>query len=461
MSISYNLSNVGTYYPIQGMLLVQQQPCIVFEDERKIVSDWISMQQPIGTVRRLQIEFGNSVKPWKLHSYCIGIMLTNNCNLACKYCFSKAGDMAETQLSKDQIDTVINETIHNAQVHKALANRGFLTVDSDIEVELTISGGGEPTFHWEVFKYTIDTFKEKCSNAGLKSSVLLVTNAIQQGERIKYIIDRCDRINVSFDGTPTFQNAQRPLRNGDKSFLLVDNFIRQCEAAGKNLLIRSTVMGDNLNRIGEIADYVFDCYSNVNVVHIEPMISLGRAEKLKHIIGNDIAHEFALEYIKQSDRVAKKYPNKELFCTLFDYELKDYFCSAAVGAHPWVHPNGMLYPCKDELEDKYCIGVIKDTGIEFNKSFEALSMTTDKCKKCFAFYHCAGGCPRCIPKDVYGNCATKEALFHCSAVQTYWKEILKDAANGISHGRFVVEKIDDFPMNHLFKCIRISEASMT
>lgn len=398
----------------------------------------------------------NSVMPEKLHPYCMGIMLTNDCNLACKYCFSEAGDKEAILLSKQKIDTIISEVVRNAQVHTALSKRGLSNAGTSIDVELTISGGGKPTFYWEQFKYTVESFKEKCAKNGLKSSILLVTNGIQQDEHARFIIENCERINVSFDGTPELQNSQRPMRNGRESFRFVDRFIRNCEKYGKRILVRSTIMADCMHKIGEIVDYVFGNYSNVSVVHIEPMMPFGRAERLDHIIGENISKEFVAEYIKQSDRVTCMYPGRELFCTLFDYELKDYFCSAAVGAHPWVHPNGLLYPCKDELDAKHCIGVVEN-NIRFNSSFEPLSTNLDKCRKCFAFYHCAGGCPRNIPKDVYGNCATEEAKFNCSAVQWYWKHILSDASKGIAHGRFVVEEIGDFPMRNLFRCVRIIE----
>ena len=160
------------------------------------------------------------------------------------------------------------------------------------------------------------------------------SSKIKRSRLIIALIRNCDRINVSFDGTPEIQNKNRPMKNGKDSFSSVHRFLQRCEALGKSTLVRATLMPEDLSRINEIGNFVFKTYPAVSCIQIEPMMPLGRGGALDYQLDQKELYSFADNFIHAVETFSEKYPTKKLVCTLFEYNLQDYYCSASTGAHP-------------------------------------------------------------------------------------------------------------------------------
>ena len=355
----------------------------------------------------------------------LGIIPTNSCHLRCIYCYSESGTFKDIQLSKEQVDGAINLLIRNAMVHRKFNNK-------KVETKISFCGGGEPTYNWEIFQYAVDTYIQKTKKYGIDSSILLITNGMIEKNKIDYIIENIDKINVSFDGMDIIQNTQRPLPGNKPSFNLVDNFIKQCEKKGKQVEIRSTVMKENFPNLKEMSNFIFTNYSNVQRLHLEPLFLVGRGELLKEPSQEEL-NLFAANYIKAYEFVNEKFRGKELFNSSFFYELKEYFCSSALGIHPWIHMDGKIMPCTEYINsENNILGEINEEGVSFNEKFNPLTENMSVCQKCFAYYQCGGGCVRNIIKDDSGECATNYSKKYCEMTKFFWKEVLIGLAEGKS-----------------------------
>jgi len=123
------------------------------------------------------------------------VYLTNNCNLACRYCFQR-------HQKRDMSLSVATATID------------FITNDprDDLQVQFY---GGEPTLKWDLMWWMIETIRERRK----KTRFTFTTNGtLLTRQRLKQIKEGKVRFALSCDGPPEVQNRSRPLKGGGKSF---------------------------------------------------------------------------------------------------------------------------------------------------------------------------------------------------------------------------------------------------
>ena len=355
--------------------------------------------------------------------YNMGILPTNECNLRCRYCYSETGERPKQNLSKSHVRIFINLLVKNAILHSKAQKRR-------VESKLVISGGGEPTFQWGLFKYIVEYFTSICNEHNISRKIVLVTNGVMSGSNTDYVIKNIDQINLSADGFPDIQNAQRPLVNGSGSFEYIDKFIHRCEESGKELLVRSTVLHDNFENMQEICKYYFNNYSNITTLHFEPLFYVGRGNRLGD--GHyKMLNQFLDSYIMAYQYVNSRHPGKHLYNSAFSYQLQEYFCSASLGLNPWLHMDGNILPCTDHVDGAdMVIAKVTEDGIRINRSFQRMIYNLNKCRECFAFYHCGGGCPHNIEKDPEGNNLNPKSEAYCKMVAEYWKRAIISIGQG-------------------------------
>lgn len=441
----YEINGIGWYIPLKKILITS-----------KVLGMEVLPEMVLDRVARYE-SYKNELKELpkthlELNTLCIksmGVLLTNQCSLRCIYCFSEAGDKLEETLSIEQIEVLIKTMVKNAVINKKM-NLGRETIS-----ELTISGGGEPTHDWNKFTFCVEKFKELCVKNGIVPKIKVVTNGCMSDKHADYVIKNIDDINVSFDGTELIQNYQRPLSNGQGSYPIVKRFINKCGEADKKILVRATVLPDNFSKVGDIVDELFEEFENVDCVHVEPMISLGRATNISKGKANKLL-DFMFGYIDAVKRVKHKYENRQVVNSLFSYGLTEYFCSASLGTHPWVHMNGKIMPCKDYMsKSEHIVGELDQSGVKFNKEFKPLLYNMAKCKECFAYYHCGGGCSVNMPKDENGECTVGFSREMCSMIKKYWEYVLNILIEEREFGNLKMEELVDDELKNLVNIYRI------
>lgn len=152
------------------------------------------------------------------------IVLTNNCNFNCKYCF---------QTQKKHV--MLSEENSNKRIK--LLDLRLSQVDS-VKINLF---GGEPTLNWSSFFKFTEKFKddERCHLSTITNGSLLTE------ERIKYLSEIHNfELELSFDGNEE-GNQWRKINNKD-TFYLTLNKIELFNKYNLTYLIRATIGKSNL-----------------------------------------------------------------------------------------------------------------------------------------------------------------------------------------------------------------------
>ena len=91
------------------------------------------------------------------------ILLSNSCNLGCKYCYAQY-EREKGFLSKDKIMKVVDFVFN---LHKSNSNI----------ISVSFLGGGEPTLNWELLTWAIEYARQRAALCGIKLRIGFPTNA--------------------------------------------------------------------------------------------------------------------------------------------------------------------------------------------------------------------------------------------------------------------------------------------
>ena len=202
------------------------------------------------------------VKPYSPKS--LVLLPSADCNLKCSYCYSDGG-AKKTNLTKDAAKAAV-EYILKLQNHRNKKNITF-----------SYLGGGEPTYNWEVFIYSVEYIRKQCALLEIPVTIKVTTNGMIEKEKHSWIIENIDIIKVSFDGMRSIQNDQRQAYAGD-SYEVTKDFLKQLDHNKKKYQISCTVTNNSLKKLDEIYDYLSKNYSSDSLI-LNPAYSLGRGEE--------------------------------------------------------------------------------------------------------------------------------------------------------------------------------------
>ena len=306
------------------------------------------------------------------------ILLTDMCNMGCRYCYSKDTRFYKNTLSMNKITKVVDMILDN---------------NSDRKKCFTFLGGGEPTIQWELLKESIEYIRDK---GGLMNvSIGIQTNGTLIGaDKIVWIKEHKVNVGCSFDVLPHIQNKQRPFLQGDtESFNSVDDCIKTMLREGIIPSIRTTITADCCSLMPEMIRFLAKEYKGVNQVHFEHVSAKGLNW------ANYYKCFYSSFYVAK--RIAKRYGIVLNNSTIKSLDvLRNQFCSGEL----CVAPNGDIIAChrvssKNNMYfDEYNYGLVNDDGIYINKNKlhdicnHYKRYIKEECNYCFGKYHCAGQC---------------------------------------------------------------------
>ena len=313
------------------------------------------------------------------------IFLTTDCNLRCIYCYASAGTHKDT-MSKDQVKKIIDKLVENAK--KAKRNR----------IHITFHGGGEPTYKWDLLKWSVEYAQKVSKENNLKLSTSISTNLFLSESQLKWLAKNINSIQISFDGYEDVQNYQRPAAGGKPTFKIVFRNIKLLDKLKKPYSIRSTITNYSLDKMIDIFKFFIKNMKYVNRIQFEPINTHGRGAHL-----NVVNVDKYIENLKKIFDIASR--NNILFRTAeMEIDRIVSFNCGACGTNKVFLPTGDITSCfevdyKEDPRSKYFFigNMDKDGNITIDdKKTKILSKRTiynmNKCKNCFAKYNCGGGC---------------------------------------------------------------------
>jgi radical SAM protein with 4Fe4S-binding SPASM domain len=160
----------------------------------------------------LEIKAENKYKPKYITA--ASFLVTENCNLACRYCFEKHNP---DKMTPDVAKQALNFLFDNAK-------RGGMN-----EVSITLFGG-EPTLVPDIIEVLFKHGLELKAKTGIKFSANMITNATIMNDRLFNLFSKYRKlvnfnVQLSIDGIKEVQDEYRVTKNGKGSFDLIEKNI--------------------------------------------------------------------------------------------------------------------------------------------------------------------------------------------------------------------------------------------
>ncbi|MBU7031812.1 MAG: radical SAM protein [Theionarchaea archaeon] len=310
----------------------------------------------------------------------IGMILTTDCVLRCRYCFAEGGRGKPLYLTERLASRMIEEAVTPQTERMSL----YFT-------------GGEPTLNPDVVLSSIARAREY----DLPLSLFLYTCGIVKEEILDTLIAEDMEFNLSVDGIPSVQNYQRPLCNGGNSSDLVERSIKKIiQQSRHELRAITTVTHESVHHIADSVEYLAGLgVTNLQIETFSPFVSDKFSIDLhspdvdafvtNFLEGLDVAHEHGVKLIHSV------YENLLQPCTKY--------CQGT--NRMVITPDGYVSPCYTVIcgdhpyAHDFFIGKYLEESDRFEYYQEKIEQffgrtveNTPECRTCFAKYICSGGC---------------------------------------------------------------------
>lgn len=390
------------------------------------------------TLGRLNSE---SMKMNKIAINMFGIVPTYNCNLCCSYCGYSSGDNDKNKLEMSQVELFVRDIIKKRTIKK-------LIYHTDEPLQVTITGGGEPTYDWDLFRRIVEFIEDECAANNIPLFCQITTNGVLNDDKRKFISKHFQHIMVSYDGISEVQNQNRRTKFSDKTSDIVEESIRRFEEYNVPMTIRSTIWQKDYSRMNEMYRHIYSLVPYESNVRwsIYPTLYEGRAVGGIDEQEHSPYKNFLLNYVDLCNDIIKERGTlglKKIEVPLFSNETYGIYCGAHMINHPWLSPDGSITTCIESKFHQTKIGEVGNNGlVYYNKYRDPLLEITkhkqNECRDCIAYNFCRGGCPvwHIRAKNI------RDEPFECGLIKEYWLYIIDSVINGKYGFGWRLKKLD-------------------
>lgn len=320
----------------------------------------------------------------------VGLWVTTNCNLKCKYCYEgndKKKKNMDIATAKQAIAYILS------QYSKLKASKLIIQFH-----------GGEPLLNLKIIKFVINELEEKLKENIHNLYFGITTNGLLLS---KYIIEyMCQKMSydfsISIDGNESSNDKNRVTLAGEGTYQKVIKNAIDALSIKPDIRLRMTYDTSNVEELAN------------NIIHF---IELG----FKNIVSvpnyydkkwSDESMEILLQ---QMLKVKFHYKDQELPDDLYISILNDDFfkkslCSGGISSFH-IMPNGDIYPCSYGTgNEEFYLGNVKNTpalDIEKVKVLQKISVLENtECIGCSNYQSCIGSRCKIVNKVMTDNYTT-------------------------------------------------------
>lgn len=325
------------------------------------------------------------------------MITSEQCNLACKYCFlgnndsSKRRNFALENMSKETADKAIDFFIRQIKLSG---------LDTENNKPVVIFYGGEPLVNYDVLVYVAEKINrmrdsEKCIKnleMSMVSNGLLLTE-----ERALKLKELGVAIAISVDGFTEEANGMRVDAAGHHVFSKILKTLDMCKRIGVDVSLSVTLSEETIKDTKDILNLV-DNYGiksfGFNIMMSDENFRVPQSY-------NEAAAQFIIDEFVElrkrgiyEDRIMRKL---KAFT-----KAQVYFsdCAATGGGQIVVAPGGRIGICHGCLHNKqYFVTDVNDTEFNATKDSDFVEwsqltpVNKEECQDCPALGICGGGCP--------------------------------------------------------------------
>jgi len=350
--------------------------------------------------------------------------VTNQCNLACTYCYEFGADKISTQTGKpkymtpETARTAVDFLLDSARDRKAVHVTFF---------------GGETLMNFRLLKDTVEYANARAAETGRRCTYSLTTNAtLLTDPIIDFLNDNAVGVTVSIDGGKESQDSRRIYKSGKGSYDVIEPRLKSLIAKHKTRAVtaRVTLTAGNTDVVGiyrHLKDEIgfheigFAPVTTTDDGHDFGLNGDGMSDVLQGF--HDLSEEW-MQYALRGQMHG--FSNvSETLSELVSGTNKSHPCGAGLGLLG-VSPGGDLAPCHRFTDaDEHVMGHI-DTGIDQEKRTDFLTRghvgSKYECTSCWARPLCAGGCHH--EAFVRYNDTGHANLHYCDWIRTWTDRVL-------------------------------------
>lgn len=338
------------------------------------------------------------------------LVLTDNCNMRCTYCFLETEVPAGFKPSKMSIKT--------AKRAIDLFSRFLSTSPRRKYIQLY---GGEPLLNIETLKFAISYINHLKLEGRLPRNVYiaLVTNGTLLNEEIAFFLKRNDvSVGVSIDGDKEIMDAHRRYKSGKSPHRRIIQNYQLLKELGVQSGISCTLTPENLEDFDSVLEYLINLdvqtglSFNILLCNAGIPVTEEYVEKASECVlkGFERFRELGI-YEETTMRKIKSFVKKEVALTN----------CAGYGHQLVIYPRGEIGVCQDDVKSKkYIAGSVYDENFspwesELIKEWSKRSpLNMPQCFDCEAIGICGGGCAANVAVE-YGSIWNVDTRFclHC------------------------------------------------
>lgn len=319
--------------------------------------------------------------------------VTNQCNLACTYCYEFGADKIATPAGKPKYMT--KETARSSIDLLLNASKGRKAV------HITFFGG-ETLMNFPLLRDAVLYANEAAAAVGKEITFSLTTNATLLTEPIiDFLSENAVGVTVSIDGPSDIQDKHRIYRSGKGSYDVIEPKLRSLIAKHKTRAVTARVtLTEGVTDVLRIYRHLKD-ELGFHEVGFAPVTNSGDREYAIEDGGMEKVlegfHALADEWLAAAlkDEMHGFTNVGETISELIQGVNKSHPCGAGLGLLG-VSPSGNLSPCHRFTDaDTHVMGNVED-GIDRAAQTEFLDRghvgAKYECQSCWARPLCAGGC---------------------------------------------------------------------
>lgn len=326
----------------------------------------------------------------------ITLMISQECNLRCKYCYGEGGEYSHKgkmsiEVAKKAVDFFISQ-----------ANGDKLNI---------CFFGGEPLMNFDVVREIVSYTKALEKSTGKKFTYCMTTNATLIDEEIqRFLRENKISLTVSMDGTKETNDANRFFLNRKGAYDIIN---KKALKLKNQVTVRATIAPPNLNIKENLLHIINELgYRQVAWAEADNLFTEEAYEELfKNMV--DFLDEMKKLIKENKYEEIKRFHSFTNMLKKFNHDgLRCKGCGAGTNMVA-IDIDGKVYPCHRFVGiDAASLGNVTN-GINEDHTFycQAFLGEFEKCRLCMARSICGGGC---INENYFENqFVNKPSEKHC------------------------------------------------
>lgn len=369
---------------------------------------------------KTKINFKYEIKKVQRPEYCKAaeVLLTDKCNLACKYCYS-GGYRSEKTMSEEFCREMVKKLFLNAYISKVSGKK-------EDTVYLLFHGGGEPTQAWERLVFTVEYAKELSNKYKIKVSFAIASNGVFSQEKLDYLMNNKFKFRISIDGIGKVNDITRRSIDNNSVYDVIANNLDQLNESGLTFFTASVVTPENIDEMYHFVEYGIKRWNNLYDMRFFMLEETELTQANEMNLVNMVKFQELL-YKTRELMIKEKIGTYQKYSSLEDYLVRNHkgSCMPSIMHMPVFNVNGDILRCNAHVFDPNAkIGELKDGKLVFDSTVyprlcaNIKGKVNEECNHCIANQYCEFGADSCVQP----LSKTKE---YCTYMEESFRNILK------------------------------------